>query len=96
MPHNIENYKSSLDTTVHCAYECEHCADECYSEPKMAECSRLARDAADICWSIAGFMSRGSRLIQFKSKCKAREMSVNFSHLFYPKKLTASILALLF
>jgi len=23
MPH-IENYKSSIDTTVHCAYECEH------------------------------------------------------------------------
>lgn len=67
MPHGGDS-KSSVDITVHCAYECEHCADQCYSEPQMAECGRLARDAAEICWSIAGFMSRGSRFIPSLAK----------------------------
>ena len=59
MPH--QKYQSSIDAAVHCAYECEHCADTCLGS--MAECARLCRDCADICWTIAGFMSRGSRFI---------------------------------
>jgi hypothetical protein len=36
----------------------------CLSEPDvkmMAECIRLDRDCAHICWAAAAFMSRGSR-----------------------------------
>ncbi|PSB59734.1 four-helix bundle copper-binding protein, partial [filamentous cyanobacterium CCP1] len=27
MPH--QQYKTSIDAAIHCAYECEHCADAC-------------------------------------------------------------------
>jgi len=30
---------------------------------KMAECIRLDKDCAEICWSAAAFMSRGSKFI---------------------------------
>ena len=61
MPHQIS--QSSVDIATHCAYECEHCADQCYGSSHMAECGRLARDSAEICSAIAGFMSRSSRFI---------------------------------
>lgn len=59
MPH--QQYQTSIDAAVHCAYECEHCADT--SIGSMAKCARLCRDCAQLCWTIAGFMSRGSRFI---------------------------------
>ena len=55
--------QSSFDIAVHCAYECEHCADSCIGDEMMAECARICRDCADICWTASAFMSRGSRFI---------------------------------
>lgn len=37
MVHKIA--QSSVDIAVHCAYECEHCVDQCLGN--MAECARL-------------------------------------------------------
>ena len=59
-----EKYKTCIDACVACAQECEHCANACLSErdvKKMADCIRLDRDCADICWSSAGWMSRDSQ-----------------------------------
>ncbi len=61
MPH--QQNQTSIDAVIHCAYECEHCADVCIAEMEMAECLRLCRDCAQMCWTIAGFMSRGSQFI---------------------------------
>jgi hypothetical protein len=57
MPH--QQYQTSIDAAIHCARNCEHCADEYLGS--MPECARLCRDCAQICWTIAGFMSRSSR-----------------------------------
>jgi hypothetical protein len=49
---------------VRCKQKCERCASACLSEgdvSKMAECIRLDNDCAEICWTAAGSMSRGSR-----------------------------------
>jgi len=59
-------HRSCIDACVECAQECEHCADACLSEPdvsRMAECIRLDRDCAEICWAAAGYMSRGSHFL---------------------------------
>jgi hypothetical protein len=59
-----EEYASCIDACVQCAEECEHCANACLSEQdvkKMAECIRLDRDCAEICWSAAAWMSRDSQ-----------------------------------
>jgi hypothetical protein len=59
-----EQFRSCIDACTRCAQECEHCADACLGETdvqKMAECIRLDRDCAAICWLAAGLMSRGSR-----------------------------------
>lgn len=66
MSHHMEKHpadQSSVDIVVHCAYEAEHCADQCIDDPMMAACARLCRDCAQICWTTAGFMSRSSRFI---------------------------------
>jgi hypothetical protein len=44
----------------------EHCANACLGEPdvqKMAECIRLDRGCAALCWEASAFMSRDSRFI---------------------------------
>ena len=59
-------HQSCIDACVRCAEECEHCADACLGERdvvKMAECIRLDRDCAEMCWTAAGYMSRGSHFI---------------------------------
>jgi hypothetical protein len=59
-------HHSCIEACVRCAQECEHCADACLGEKnvdEMAECIRLDKDCAAICWQAAGFMSRGSRFI---------------------------------
>jgi hypothetical protein len=58
-----EQHKSCIDACVRCAQECEHCATACLAEPDvkmMAECIRLDRDCAQMCWAAGGFMARGS------------------------------------
>jgi Domain of Unknown Function (DUF326) len=59
MPH--QQYKTSMDAAIHCAYECEYCSDACLGD--MVDCARLCRDCAQMCWTIAGFMSRGSQFV---------------------------------
>lgn len=57
------DYQSCIDACVRCAQACEHTANACLAEPDgraMAECVRLARDCAAVCWLAAAFMSRRS------------------------------------
>ena len=57
-------HASCIQACVQCAQECDHCADACLSEQDaktMAECIRLDRDCAEICWMASAFMSRGSQ-----------------------------------
>lgn len=59
-----ERFASSIEACVRCAQECEYCASACLEEHEvemLAECIRLDRDCADVCWSASAFMSRGSR-----------------------------------
>jgi hypothetical protein len=59
-------YQPCIDACVRCAQECEHCAAACLNESDvgmLAECIRLDRDCAELCWAAAGFMSRGSRFV---------------------------------
>jgi hypothetical protein len=61
-----EQHQACIEACVRCAEQCEHCAEACLGERnvrEMAECIRLDKDCAIICWSAAGFMSRGSRFI---------------------------------
>lgn len=56
-------FTSCIEACVKCAQACEHCANSCLSEQDvqmMAECIRGDRDCAEICWTAAGWMSRGS------------------------------------
>lgn len=62
-----EQYQTCIEACVQCAQECEHCGNACLQESdvkKMAECIRLDRDCAEICWSAAAYMSRGSQFAQ--------------------------------
>lgn len=64
MTHN--EYRTCIEACIKCAQECEHCFDACLKEAdvaSMAECIRLDKDCAEVCWSAAGFMSRGSEFI---------------------------------
>lgn len=57
------DYQSGIDACVRCAQACEHTANACLAEPDgraMAECVRLARDCAAVCWLAAAFMGRRS------------------------------------
>lgn len=59
-----EEFRECIEACVACAQACEHCASACLSEKdiaKMAECIRLDRDCAEICWTASGWMSRGSQ-----------------------------------
>jgi hypothetical protein len=59
-----EKFASCIDACVKCGEACEHCANACLSEQdvkKMAECIRLDRDCAEMCWLAAALMSRNSR-----------------------------------
>lgn len=52
---------------LRCAQECEHCLTACLDErdvAKLAECIRLDRDCAEICWSAAAYISRRSQFMQ--------------------------------
>jgi hypothetical protein len=65
MTHEV--YESCIEACVNCAQACEHCATACLTETdikSMAECIRLDRDCAEICWLAAGFMSRGSHFVE--------------------------------
>jgi hypothetical protein len=58
-------FQACIEACTACAQACEWCSDACLNEPdieKMTECIRLDRDCATICWTAAGFMSRGSHL----------------------------------
>lgn len=62
-----DEYHSCIDACVNCSQECEHCANACLGErdvKTMAECIRLDKDCAEICWSAAGYMSRDSQFSQ--------------------------------
>lgn len=62
-----EESRGCIEACVRCAQACEHCANACLSErdvAKMAECIRLDRDCAEICFAAAAWMSRGSRFSQ--------------------------------
>ena len=52
-----------IEACIRCALECEHCETACLGEPDMkmmAECIRLDRDCATVCWLAAAFMGRRS------------------------------------
>ena len=52
-----------IEACIRCALECEHCETACLGEPDMkmmAECIRLDRDCAAVCWLAAAFMGRRS------------------------------------
>lgn len=58
-----EQFKTCIDECARCAQECELCATACLSEPDvkaLAECIRLNRDCAAVCWLAASFLSRRS------------------------------------
>jgi hypothetical protein len=58
-----QGYRSCIDACVDCAQRCEQCASACLGEQDvgmMAECIRLDRDCAEICWTAAAYMRRGS------------------------------------
>lgn len=60
-------HHSCIEACVNCAQECEHCANACLDErdvKAMAECIRLDKDCAEICWTAAAYMSRGSQFSQ--------------------------------
>jgi len=60
---NRQQHQSCIDACSACAQDCEDCANACLGErdvAEMAECIRLDRDCASICWTAAAFMSRGS------------------------------------
>lgn len=62
-----EQFRSCIDGCVRCAEECDHCASVCLSEQdvkSLAECIRLDMDCAEICWTAASSMSRGSQFAQ--------------------------------
>jgi hypothetical protein len=62
-----EEFRGCIEACVRCAQACEHCASACLSErdvAKMAECIRLDRDCAEICFAATAWMSRGSRFAQ--------------------------------
>lgn len=59
-----QQFQACIEACIQCAQDCEHCADACLSEShvdKMAECIRLDRDCAELCWTAAALMSRGSQ-----------------------------------
>jgi hypothetical protein len=59
-------HKSCIELFFRCAQECENFADAClheYDVAMMSKCIRLDNDCAEICWSAAAFMSRGSKFI---------------------------------
>lgn len=59
-----QEHQVCIEACVRCAEECDHCADACLSESdvaSMAECIRLDRDCAEVCWLAAAYMSRGSQ-----------------------------------
>ena len=59
--------QACIEACIRCAQECEHCHNACLGEKDvamMAECIRLDKDCAEICWSAAGYMSRGSQFMQ--------------------------------
>lgn len=55
--------QSCIEACVRCAQECEHCGEACLHEKGMTElaaCISLDSDCAQICWTAAAYMSRGS------------------------------------
>jgi hypothetical protein len=60
MAHQVN--QASIDAIINCAIHCERCADECIGN--MPDCARLCRDCSQMCWTIAGFMSRGSQFVE--------------------------------
>lgn len=64
---NHHEHRNCIDACIQCAQECEHCTDACLGEKdikEMAACIRLNKDCAEICWSAAALMSRGSQFAQ--------------------------------
>ena len=56
-------FQTAIDAFVRCARECEHCGNMCEMEPDAylrAECIRLDRDCAEICWTTAAFLLHDS------------------------------------
>lgn len=59
-----EEFRSCIEACIRCAQACEHCGNACLSESdvsQMAECIRLDKDCAEMCWTAAAYMSRDSR-----------------------------------
>lgn len=62
-----QSYQKCIEACIRCAQACEHCANSCLSEEdvqRLAECIRLDRDCAEVCWTAAGLMSRDSQFAQ--------------------------------
>ncbi|HEX4413555.1 MAG TPA: four-helix bundle copper-binding protein [Lacipirellulaceae bacterium] len=57
-------FQSCIEACIECAQACEHCGQACLDEQDvamMAECIRLDKDCAQICWTAAALMSRDSQ-----------------------------------
>lgn len=64
---STDKIRECIEACIRCAHACEHCAQSCLSESDvtpMAACIRIDRDCAEMCWSAAAFMSRGSLFIE--------------------------------
>ena len=63
---SLQHHQSCIDACVHCMQECDRCFNSCVSEPdavEMAECIRLDRECAEMCWIAMAFVSQGSKLM---------------------------------
>ena len=58
-----QEYGSSFDIAMHCAVECEHCAQASMGSQEMLKCARICLDCAEICRTSATYMIRGSYFI---------------------------------
>ncbi len=61
-----QHAQSCIEACVGCMQECDRCFNACVSEPnanEMADCIRLDRECAEMCWITIAFISQGSKLM---------------------------------
>src|SRR5882757_7108933 len=58
------DHESCIEACIACARACEECLAACLRESHvamMAECIRLDRDCAELCWMAAALLQRDSQ-----------------------------------
>jgi len=64
---NHRHTQACIDACIRCAQACESCANSCLFEPnvhQLAECIRLDRDCATLCWATATLLSRDYHFLE--------------------------------